>query len=83
MLGIKFGFYDPADWQAARKIDWIVDTWGECVSGDGGALLSTLFSGKAKKTAAYGAVLEKKWKNFLAALEAHLSTNQTKFLAGD
>ena len=53
------------------------------MSGDGGALLSTLMSGKKKKDAAYGAVLEKKWKNFLAALEAQLSANGTKFIAGD
>ena len=53
------------------------------MSGDGAALFKTLMSGKAKKQVVYGEVLQKKWKNFLIALEAQLADNQTKFLAGD
>ena len=45
MLGTKFGFYDPTDWKTARKIDWVVDTWGECLTADGGALFKTLMKG--------------------------------------
>ena len=53
------------------------------MSADGAALFKTLMSGKAKKAEVYGDVLQKKWKNFLVALEAQLSANRTKFLAGD
>ena len=53
------------------------------MSADGAALFKTLMSGKAKKAQVYGEVLQRKWVNFLKALEAQLAANQSKFLAGD
>ena len=28
-FGIRYGFYDPKDWKAARYCDPIVDCWGD------------------------------------------------------
>ena len=46
-LGVQHGYYNPRDWQQARKIDWIVDTWGELLTATAGIHLS--MAGAAKK----------------------------------
>lgn len=31
-FGIRYGYYDPKDWKAARYCDPIVDTWGDMMN---------------------------------------------------
>ena len=80
-LGIEKGYYDPTNWQQARQIDWIIDTWGDLISANAGIFFS--FDNAARKTERYTEVVQGKWRPFFTNLEKQLNTNNTRFIAGD
>ena len=66
-LGVQHGYYNPRDYQAAGKIDWIVDTWGELLTANANIVLS--MAGKTKRNEQFQELVTTKWRPFLTHCE--------------
>jgi len=77
-FGIRYGFYDPKDWKAARYTDPIVDCWGD----EMGLLTAWAFGTPETQPAAMEA-----WRaqcdKFHGLVEKTLAHHGKKFIAGD
>ena len=80
-IGIERGYYNPNDWHQSMNVDWIVDTWGELLTQTAGILLS--FNTTSQKNPLYTALVNDKWKPFMATLETQLNRENTRFIAGN
>ena len=66
-LGVQHGYYNPRDYQAAGRIDWIVDTWGELLTANANIVLS--MAGTTKRNEQFQELVTTKWRPFLTHCE--------------
>ena len=78
-FGIRYGYYNPKDYQKARYIDPVVETWGDVM----GTMSKVLF---AQDEAAKPALLEAYValaKKYHGIMEKNLEAHGGKFAAGN
>ena len=76
-FGVRFGYYNPSDWQMSLLVDPIVETWGDVL----GVLAGILFAPDDQKPAAIEKYLGVAKKLHQLA-EKCLAHSQGKFIAG-
>ena len=80
-FGTEKGYYNPADWKQAAKIDWIIDTWGDLLTQAAGIIFQ--FDSEAVRQSKWQDAAQTKWRPFLVKLEAQLQKGGHKFIAGE
>ena len=73
-LGIKYGYYNPTNWQQSGRIDQLVETWGEVFNAFGAILIDATLSNEERQTKVEG-VRDGILKKFLTMSEKELERN--------
>ena len=75
-FGIRYGYYDPADWKCAMVVDPIIDTWADVMNG----LSKVLFGGGSQEL--IDEFCNGVFIKMVKLIERSLGKNNGKFLLG-